>query len=271
MSNPRLNMAGAGMKILQSWNREDTSLSEKNDQIKMESNGRIKRKLHRLFDEDSQGDSSGNSSDRKTISWRLESIDETKTPSFDLIFNENNLCVIGRKDLTDSKYISTRHCEIFKNSHDEIFLSSQARYDVIYIDNQLASKDNPILLKDGCEIRFCKGHFIYHLKRNVFERNQTLELELGQHSCPEIIKDTKEEEENLTRERMEMVLEDMDACLRARHLRDLEMTTSICRKLLSSFYCDICIEVIASCRSCVPCGHNYCFPCITQYMAVAKK
>jgi hypothetical protein len=233
--------------------------------------GSMKRKLHRLFDEDSQDDNNGNSSERrKIISWRLESLDETKTPSFDLKFNENNLCVIGRKDLSDSKYISTRHCEIFQNSNDDIFLSSQARYDVIYIDNQLASKDIPIFLKDGCEIRFCKGHFIYHLKKNILARNQTLELEINQQET-ETIKDTKEEDENVTRERMEMVLEDMDASLRARHIRDLEMTTSICRKLLSSFYCDICIDVIASCRSCVPCGHNYCFPCITQYMAVAKK
>lgn len=231
----------------------------------------MKRKLHRLFDEDSQDPegSCGNPNDCHTaISWRLESQDETQSPSFDLSFDENNLCVIGRKDLSDSKYISTKHCEIFQNSYHEIFLTSLARYDVIYVDDQLASKDVPILLRDQCVIRFCKKHFIYSLRKNILKRNQTLELELDQHETEDI---NDQDDENVRRERMEMVLEDLDASLRARYLHDLEMTTSISRKLLSSFYCDICIEVIASCRTCVPCGHNYCFPCITQYMAVAKK
>lgn len=31
----------------------------------------------------------------------------------------------------------------------------------------------------------------------------------------------------------------------------------LCKMFLSSFHCDICLNVIASCRTVVPCGHNY--------------
>jgi hypothetical protein len=148
--------------------------------------------------------------------------------------------------------------------------SSPHRPCVIYVDNALAAKDSPVLLKDRNEIRFCKGHFIYQLEKQIFKEEE--EEEEGQEEEHNVtIELSAVTHENEMRERMEMALEDLDAMIRARHLRDLNNTQATCRKLLSSFYCDICIEVIASCRSCVPCGHNYCFPCITQYMAVSKK
>jgi hypothetical protein len=232
----------------------------------------MKRKLHSLFDENSPQDDDPSSPlgpATACITWRLESTQPDINPSIPLVFNQNNICVLGRKDFSGSKFISTIHCEIFQNSTGELFLSSQARYDVIYVDNVLAAKDSPILLKDKNQIRFCKGHFIYQLEK------QTLQEELEDTDNHNATIEMKVEEtvshENEMRERMEMALEDLDAMMRERHLRDLNNTQMTCRKLLSSFYCDICIEVIASCRSCVPCGHNYCFPCITQYMGVAKK
>lgn len=226
----------------------------------------MKRKLHRLFEENSQDETSlpaHSDSSHSIISWKLESL-ESENSSFDLNFNQNNICIVGRKDLSNSKYISVIHCEIFQNSFGELFLSSKARYDVIYIDNILALKDIPILLKEGCIIRFCKGHFSFKLQKNIVEnceRNSTVDMPLENHV---IIT------QNEMRERMDMSLEDIDARVRTRHIRELDITNSICRKILSSFYCDICIEVIASCRSCVPCGHNFCFPCITQYISISK-
>jgi hypothetical protein len=235
----------------------------------------MKRKLHSLFDEGSPTDDHTDSplapaAARTRISWRLQSTQPHVNPSIPLVFNQNNICVLGRKDFSNSKFISTIHCEIFQNSSGELFLSSQARYDVIYVDNALAAKDSPVLLKDRNEIRFCKGHFIYQLEKQIFKEEE--EEEEGQEEEHNVtIELSAVTHENEMRERMEMALEDLDAMIRARHLRDLNNTQATCRKLLSSFYCDICIEVIASCRSCVPCGHNYCFPCITQYMAVSKK
>lgn len=248
----------------------------------------MKRKLESLFDKESPEDEelnhhnsnhSNNSNKLTSIStltptkrkveWKLESID-LMSPSFSLSFNNNsNLCIIGRKDLSGSKFISTIHCEIFQNSNNELFLTSKSRYDVIYVDNTLVMKDIPILLKEQCQIRFCKGHFIFKLEKLIIEDelhlNTTFDFKDENDNQENILEKQHEEEE-----RMKMSLEDLDAVIRTRHIRDLEKTKDICHKLLSSFYCDICLEVIASCRSCVPCGHNFCAPCITQYIAVAK-
>jgi hypothetical protein len=63
-----------------------------------------------------------------------------------------------------------------------------------------------------------------------------------------------------------MGIADVESAIFERKYNILNSTKSLCRTLLSSFHCDICLELIASCRSCVPCGHSFCGPCIQGYM-----
>lgn len=79
------------------------------------------------------------------------------------------------------------------------------------------------------------------------------------------------EHEKRSREGVNMALADIESSVCMRSQIALSTTKSLCRTLLSSFYCDICLEVIASCRSCVPCGHSYCAPCIQGVIDAAGR
>lgn len=164
--------------------------------------------------------------------------------------------------------------------------TSLAKFDTILVDKKLAKKGHVLVVKDGTQFAFCsasrKSLFTYTLCRVTGKDRgsassstaistsgtSTSTSRAAIYSMHDV-SSTKEEVGDHEKEWVAMGIADVESALVARRRRALDITMSVSRGVQSAFGCDICLQTIAACRACVPCGHCYCGPCIDQVIKAA--
>jgi hypothetical protein len=227
--------------------------------------------------------------------WVLKSAKEAVCPDISLkkVFGEE--VIIGRSQLqncTNCQFLSSQHCS-FRIHTEGLILKALTKFDVISVNGELLKSGEEIVVKTNTKITLCQKFFKYSLykvsvpfnskRHNDLEQNgfdkraRTLEGDSTTISSSSSstthnnhnVQFDQLEYDSRAREGVYMALADIESTVCMRSQTALTVTKALCRALLSSFHCDICLEVIASCRSCVPCGHSYCSPCIQGVIAAA--
>jgi hypothetical protein len=186
---------------------------------------------------------------------------------------QRNVFPIGRKDVGSSKYIkyiSGHHCDVLCDDIGNITLTSCCRFDVMFVNDILLSQGKTVPIVHNDKIRLCKNTFEYTLVK-VKKKSRRPERSLSESESPELTAGSGcWEDLAMAREWADMAAADVESNVFGRKYTVFKSTVQLCRTLLSSFHCDICLELIASCRSCVPCGHSFCGPCIQGYISSVR-
>ena len=227
------------------------------------------RKWHDIFGSDSEDEGGFDA-------LFFRSSNTTIYPDIDiseLLNSDGKIFPIGRRTIgqcDNVQYISSHHCDVKYNGAGNVIITPFCKYDVVYIEDKLSPKGIPVAMKPGDKIRLCKNHFEYTLRavtRKKKRRKPSADNSFSHeaNSCETLSSRCSVGDVSLSRMQEEgvlMSLADVESAACARAYAHLETAKHISRQMLSSFYCDICLELIASCRSCVPCGHSFCGPCV---------
>ena len=200
---------------------------------------------------------------------------------------------MGRGNLTDcpqAKHVSSKHLEmqLISNDEDSILATARTKFDVTFVNNKLLKKDSAAILRDGSVVNFCQNFFAFTVlcTTNSVVSNCRVDVPLKRRrssdnavdpltSCTKLTaRQSAESSASQGWEELQceidditlMAIADVESAVYNRSHTAFANTKSLARGLLCSFQCDICLEVIAGCRSCIPCGHNFCALCITRYM-----
>jgi hypothetical protein len=245
--------------------------------------------------------SSSNNNNNNNI-WILRSLDDANE-DIKLDFSASDSVVVGRGDIGDcrkAKCVSAVHLEFHTEDDQNVLLVlSHSKFDVTQVDGVLLTKGNGAIVNDGSKVNLCREYIpfiVMHMGGDSDSRltsgcrkRRRQSCPGGDDSirvCPHPVGPTQETEQgqgqvqvqgsgtgcNNTEieEGLNMANNDVESTVCSRRHAMFVITKDLMLNLLSSLHCDICLEIIAGCRSCVPCGHNFCAPCIKQYMAVKK-
>lgn len=164
-----------------------------------------------------------------------------------------------------------------------LLVKSLAKFDVIFVNGVLLKKGDEVAVKNNTKLILCQKLFkytLYQLTPPVLTRTelnspqhkqlndsssdiqQTKQVRMSDMGPPlprvAFTSDTKEQQEvsqkdrtnfnhreteNTLREGNDMALADIESMVCMRNQSALTVTKALCRTLLSSFHCDICLEV----------------------------
>lgn len=221
--------------------------------------------------------------------WTLKALgaDDCDIP---LDFSGSSSVTVGRRDLrtcSEANHVSSQHLEFHTCMSDAsaLVVIARSKFDVVFVHGKLLAKDQIDFVQNGTIISMCGKLFSYTLRRHINASTIKLETKTKKRKIDETIdfapnscasaNDMRDPPPQCGSELAEasaaMALEDVLSAVYNRSHTAFANTRSLARELLSSFQCDICLELIAGSRSCVPCGHSFCVACITNYMAVKRQ
>lgn len=228
--------------------------------------------------------------------WTLQSNDPIN-PNIELNFDQSRSVCIGRvhfKGSPQAKHISSKHIQFHLCSDsDTLIVKALSKFDVIYIEDALLKRDATAQVKAGVSIKLCLNHAPFTLickdategspsacDHKVKRKRNSSPPQTGAAALLMGIADGRQNSSFMKQQARRvaynqceveeasiMAMEDLQSAVYNRMFGTFAHTKTIIRGVLSSFRCEICLEVIAGCRSCVPCGHCFCVACITNYMA----